>query len=78
MSLRTFKTNLVVLPAHDGHNEDDGEHHDKLDDDWAVVVAQLVEQSLPTPEVHSLNPSHQQKIILKIVYCQLYKKDENK
>ena len=37
---------------------------------WVVVVAQLVEQSLPTLEVHSSNP------VLNI-YCQQYWKDEN-
>ena len=36
---------------------------------WAMVVAQLVEQSLPTPENRSLNPN-----IGKI----LSRKDENK
>ena len=38
-----------------------------------MVVAQLVEQSLPIPEVQG----HRQKFILNI-YCQLYWKDENK
>ena len=38
---------------------------------WAVVVAQLVEQSLLTPEVHGLNPVIGE-IKLSIVYCQLY------
>ena len=28
----------------------------KQQNGWAVVVAQLVERSLPTPEVHSSNP----------------------
>ena len=41
---------------------------------WEVVVAQLVEQSLPTPEVRGSNP-----VIGKIyLYYQLYWKDENK
>ena len=39
-----------------------------------VVLAQLVERSIPTPEVRGLNP-----VIGKIcVYYQLYWKDENK
>ena len=39
-----------------------------------VVVAQLVERSLPTPEVRGSNP-----VIGKIyMYNQLYGKDENK
>ena len=40
---------------------------------WAVVVAKLVERSLPTPEVRGSNP-----VIGEIVYCQLNRKDENK
>ena len=41
---------------------------------WEVVVAQLVERSLPTPEVRGSNP-----VISKIyMYHQLYWKDENK
>ena len=42
---------------------------------YAMVVAQLVEQSLPKPEVCSLNP-----VISKIYIeqCLLYWKDENK
>ena len=43
----------------------------------AVVVAQLVEQSLPIPEVHGSNPVVR-KIYWTIVFCQLYWKDENK
>ena len=43
----------------------------------AVVVAQLVEQSLPKPEVHGLNPTIGE-ILLIIVYCQLYWKGKNK
>ena len=51
----------------------------KISHIWAVVVTQLVERSLPTPEVHSSNP-----VIGKLfyqhlsVYCQLYWKDKNK
>ena len=40
----------------------------------AVVVAQLVEWSLPTQEVRGSNP----KFILNNFYCQLYLKDDNK
>ena len=43
----------------------------------AVVVTQLVEQSLPTPEVRGSNPVIGENY-LNIVYCQLYRKDENK
>ena len=43
---------------------------------WAVVVAQLVEWSLLTPEVRSSNAIIG-KIILK-VYCQLFWKHETK
>ena len=42
----------------------------------AVVVAQLVEWSLPIPEVRGLNPVIG-KIYWPFVYCQLYWKDEN-
>ena len=35
---------------------------------WAEVVAQLVEQLLPEPEVRSSNPDID-KVILNIVYC---------
>ena len=38
-----------------------------------MVVAQLVEQSFPTPDVRGSNP-----VISKTLYCQLYRKDENK
>ena len=40
-------------------------------------VAQLVERSLPIQEVRGLNPVIG-KIYWKIVFCQLYWKDENK
>ena len=41
---------------------------------WEVVVAQLLERTLLTPEVRSSNP-----VIGKIyMYCQLFWKDENK
>ena len=43
----------------------------------AVVVAQLVEQLLPTPKVRGSNPVIG-KIYWTSVYCQLYWKDENK
>ena len=42
-----------------------------------VVVAQLVERSLPIPEVRGSNPVIG-KIYWIFVYCQLYWKDENK
>ena len=42
-----------------------------------MVVAQLVEWSLPISEVHSWNPVIGKKIKLNI-YCQLYWIDENK
>ena len=38
--------------------------------DLVVVVAQLVERSLPIPEVHGSNPIISKKIILNI--CLLY------
>ena len=40
----------------------------------AVVVAQLVDRSLPIPEVRGLN----QKFIFNIVNCQLHWEDKNK
>ena len=40
-------------------------------------MAQLVEQLLLTPEVRGLNPVIGE-ILMNIVYCQLYRKDENK
>ena len=43
----------------------------------AVAVAQLVEWSLPIPEVHSRIQSSA-KFILNIFYCQLHWKDKNK
>ena len=36
---------------------------------WAVVVAQLAERSLPTPEIRGSNPAFGK--ILLTVYCQL-------
>ena len=44
---------------------------------WAVVVAQLVEQLLPKPEVRGSNPV-MGKMYWTFIYCQLYLKDENK
>ena len=44
----------------------------------AVVVAQLVEWSLPTREVGRSNPGIGKKLSWIFVYCQLYWKDENK
>ena len=43
---------------------------------WVVVVAQLVERSLPTQDMVRIQSSA--KFTLDIVYCQLYWKDENK
>ena len=44
----------------------------------AVVVAQLVNLSLPTPEVRSSKPVIGKFLYGTFVYCQLYWKDENK
>ena len=44
----------------------------------AVVVVQLVERTLPIPEVHGLNPVISKLLYGTFVYCQLYWKDENK
>ena len=47
----------------------------------AVVVAQLVERSLPIPEVRGLNPVIGKKFIYILSICLLstvYRKDENK
>ena len=41
---------------------------------WAVVVAQLVEQSLPIPEVRDSNPVIGKKIIMNIYYQLFWKK----
>ena len=38
---------------------------------WAVVVAQLAEQSLPTPEICGSNPDIGNKNIVNIFICQL-------
>ena len=42
-----------------------------------VVVAQLVEQSLPTPEFCGSNPVNRTLLYRTFVYCQLYRKDKN-
>ena len=42
-----------------------------------MVVGQLVERLLPTPEVCSSNPVTGE-ILMNIVFRQLYRKDENK
>ena len=42
---------------------------------WAVVVAQLVEQSLPIPEVRDSNPVIGKKIIMNIYYQLFWKKE---
>ena len=39
---------------------------------WAVVVAQLVEWSLPTPEVRCSNPVNGRLLYRTFVCCQLY------
>ena len=44
----------------------------------AVVVAQLVEWLLPTPEVHSLNLVIGKLLYGTFAYCLLFRKDENK
>ena len=45
---------------------------------WAVVVTQLVERSLPTPEVRGSNPIIGKLLCGTFVYSQLYWKDGNK
>ena len=48
---------------------------------WAVVVAQLVERSLPIPEVRGLNPVIRKIYLFQLNICLLstvYWKDENK
>ena len=45
----------------------------------AVVVAQLAERSLPTPEIRDSNPDIGNEIFIDVFICQLlYRKDENK
>ena len=39
---------------------------------WAVVVAQLAEGSLPTPEVYGSNPDIGEILNRTFMYCQLY------
>ena len=39
---------------------------------WALVVTQLVERSLPTPEVHGSNPVIGKFLCATFVYYQLY------
>ena len=41
---------------------------------WAVVVAQLVERSLPTPEVRGSNPVIGKLLYIIFVYCQCKEK----
>ena len=43
----------------------------------AVVVAQLVERSLPLPEVHGSNPVIGKPLYRTFNFCQLHRKDEN-
>ena len=50
---------------------------DKDNRSWAVVVAQLAERSLPTPEIRGSNPDIGN--ISNVFICQLLsRKDENK
>ena len=59
-----------------GHAVASGVHgHGKVDRISAVVVAQLVEQSVPSPEICGSNPN-----IGKVLStnCELNRKDENK
>ena len=44
----------------------------------AVVVALLVEQSLPAPEVRGSNPVFGKSLYGPFAYCQLYCRDEYK
>ena len=44
----------------------------------AVVVAQLAERSLPTPEIHGSNPDIGNISIVKFICQLLSRKDENK
>ena len=51
----------------------------KISLNWEVVVAQLVERSLPIPEVRGSNPVIGKKLLTIIVYCQLcIEKTKNK
>ena len=50
----------------------------KMKESRAEVVAKLVERSLPTPEVRSLNPVIGKLLYRAFVYCQLYIKDEKR
>ena len=43
-----------------------------------MVVAQLAERSLPTPEVRSSNPVIGKLLYRTFVYCQLNRNDKNK
>ena len=45
---------------------------------WAVVVAQLEEWLLPTPEICSFEPCHWQKFLYQFIYQLYNRKDENK
>ena len=54
-----------------------GSRYIKHDELWAMVVAELAERSLPTPEILGLNPDIGN--ILNVFICQLLsRKDENK
>ena len=44
-----------------------------------MVVGQLADRSLPTPEIRSLNPDIGNEDISNVIICQLqYRKDKNK
>ena len=49
----------------------------KTNEAWAVVLAPLVERSLPTPEIRGSISVIGKKIIMN-VFCQLFWKDQNK
>ena len=50
----------------------------KINNSRAEVVAKLVERSLPTPEVRSLNPVIGKLLYRAFVFFQLYIKDEKR
>ena len=45
---------------------------------WDVVMAELAEQSLPSPQVHGSIPVIGEFLLGTFIYCQLYWKDKNK
>ena len=70
-----LRTYLLLTVKKRGQIKKKSPGKDYLKNNKAVVVAQLVETSLPTPEHQGSNP-----VITKIYiqYCRLYWKDENK